>query len=323
MSKHLDGKHKVLLTGATGFIGRSLLSNFLIKEEITPVVAARKPLFRNDIDQLVISDISDASTFPAVCSSGIDIVVHLAGRAHLLKDGANDPLSEFRRVNVKGTVTLAQKAYEMGAKRFIFLSSIGVNGAETFDLPFTELSQPSPYNAYTISKWEAEQELKEFALKVGMEVVIIRPPMVYGVDAPGNFGRLLKVVKKNIPLPFANINNRRSLVALENLVDFIVTCTFHPNAANRTFLVSDDESISTSGIIENLLKGMNLPNKLFYFPQALMTASAKILNREGMAKQLLGSLELNISTSKRLLDWAPKVSTADALRKVGSDYGSL
>lgn len=323
MNDSLGKQRKVLVTGVSGFIGRALWSKLSEHEKIVPVALVRKDLCRTDMDQVVVADLSSESAFSNSLPSGVDTVIHLAGRAHLVSDKADDPLAEFRQINVKGTMILARKAHEAGVKRFIFLSSIGVNGAETFGEAFSEESQPMPYNAYTLSKYEAEQELREFATRTGMEVVIIRPPMVYGADAPGNFGYLLKAVNKNFPLPLSGIKNRRSFIARENLVDFIMICIFHPSIGNQTFLVSDGTPISTSDLIKVLIDGMKKKNTLFYLPKFLLKLGARIFNKELMYKQLVGSLEIDIKKARTLLSWEPKVSTKIALKKAAEEFSTI
>ncbi|MNZ46129.1 GDP-6-deoxy-D-talose 4-dehydrogenase [compost metagenome] len=309
---------KVLLTGANGFLGRQVLS-FSQRRGLEVLACARSadalsPLWVNSPDLGPTADWG-------VLLSGIDVVIHTAGIAHRLGQGGVDLLQQFDRVNVVGTLTLAQQALQAGVKRFIFISSIGVNGAETTGNSFlTESSTPAPRAAYAISKHQAEIRLKELLHGSPMELVVIRPPLVYGAHAPGNFHRLLKLVAARIPLPFSRVRNRRSMVALENLADFIVHCVDHPAAANELFLISDGIDISTPGIIHHLAAGMGHGSCLLPVPVALMRCCAMLLGKEPVYTQLCGSLVIDSSKARDLLGWTPQITPEQALFKAGQDY---
>lgn len=261
--------------------------------------------------------------FPAL--QGVDAVVHCAGRAHVLKDTAADPLAAFRIVNVEGTLNLAQQAVVAGVKRFVFVSSIGVNGVQTaLGKPFSEADQPKPHNAYALSKWEAEQGLLRIADESGLEVVIIRPPLVYGFGAPGNFGSLMRAVQRGWLLPLGAVHNQRSLVALDNLVAFIVTCISHPQAANQTFLVSDGQDLSTTELVRGTAHAAGVPVRLLPVPVWVLQAGATLLGKGDVVQRLCGNLQVDISKARQLLGWVPPVSVDEGLqRAVTSGLPSL
>jgi nucleoside-diphosphate-sugar epimerase len=252
--------------------------------------------------------------------AGVQTVVHLAARVHVLQESAHDPLEAFRIVNVEGTRKLAMSAMEAGVKRIIFISSIGVDGAETFAHPYNESSCEAPHSPYALSKWEAEKMLRHMTDDAGMEVVVIRPPLVYGPGAPGNFKAMLQVVAKGIPLPLGAIHNRRSFVALDNLVDLIITCIDHPNAANQNFLVSDGEDLSTTELLQRMAAALGKPARLLPVPLGLLKAGAMLLGKRDIAQRLLGSLQVDISKTKEVLGWLPPVSVDEALKKTAEDF---
>ena len=306
---------RLLITGATGFVGATLVQNIKSIYNITVLVRTQSNELPATIQQLVAKNI-----FEVDLPDNIDVIIHLAGRAHILNDQLLDPLDEFRKVNVDGTLQLARQALEKKVKRFIFISSIGVNGSVTTQQPFTEDSIPQPHADYAVSKLEAEQELKKLFAGSNTELVIIRPPLVYAAHAPGNFARLLKLVTTNLPLPFAGTSNKRSFVALENLVDFIQTCIEHPNAANQTFLVADQESISISELVQYLKQGMGKKARFIYLPQPLMKLGAACIGKSKLYEQLFESLEVDTSKAQNLLGWKAPISTQQAMLKAGQDY---
>jgi nucleoside-diphosphate-sugar epimerase len=265
------------------------------------------------IEKFPIGDIGPETKWNDALA-GVDSVVHLAARAHIMNDEVADPLAEYRRVNVDGTRNLARQAAAAGVKRFIFISSIGVNG-NINTRPFTEDDTPNPAELYAQSKWEAEQGLWEIQRETGMELVIIRPPLVYGPSAPGNFGSLLKWVEKGIPLPLGAVHNRRSLVALDNLVDFIITCIDHPAAANQTFLVADGEDLSTTELLRRVGRAMGKPVRLIPVPMGLLQAGARLLGKQEMARRLCGSLQVDIAKARTMLSWKPPVAVDEGLRR--------
>ena len=306
---------KILITGATGFVGQSLVKNVSKSYEVIVLIRARSSLLASRVQQIVGKNIFQAD-FP----DNIDVIIHLAGRAHILNEQTTDPLTEFRKVNVEGTLQLARQALDKKVKRFIFMSSIGVNGAVTLQQPFTEDALPQPHADYAVSKLEAEHELKKLFAGSATELVIIRPPLVYAAHAPGNFARLLKLVASNLPLPFAGTNNKRSFVALENLVDFIQTCIEHPNAANQTFLVAEQSSISTRELVQYLKQGMGKKAHFIYIPQPLMKLGAACIGKSKLYEQLFESLEVDTTKAQKLLGWTAPLSTQQAILQAGQNY---
>lgn len=247
--------------------------------------------------------------------SDAQVIVHLAARVHLMRDPASDPLAEFRRVNSEGTLNLARQAAAAGARRFVFLSSVKVNGEAG---AFEESDAAAPSDAYGLSKSEAEKGLREIAAETGMDVVIIRSPLVYGPGVQANFRALIRGIALGIPLPLGAVDNRRSLVALDNLVDLIVTCVEHPAAANETFFVSDGEDLSTPQLIRRLARAMGRPARLISVPAPLLMTTATLLGKRHVAQRLLGSLQVDISKARRLLGWVPPVSVDEALRRTAA-----
>jgi nucleoside-diphosphate-sugar epimerase len=233
-----------------------------------------------------------------------------------MHDNAADPLTPFRVVNVDGTLNLARQAAAAGVKRFVFISSIGVNGSKTAVCkPFSEADLPKPHNAYALSKWEAEQGLIQIAAETGLEVVIIRPPLVYGCNAPGNFGMLTRAVQRGWILPLGAVHNQRSLVALDNLVDFIVTCITHPQAANQTFLVSDGKDLSTTELVRGMTQAAGIPARLLPVPVWALQAGASLLGKGDAVQRLCGNLQVDITKARSLLGWVPPVSVEEGLRR--------
>ncbi|MDQ3060461.1 MAG: NAD-dependent epimerase/dehydratase family protein [Pseudomonadota bacterium] len=307
----------VAVTGAGGFVGRALVAQLLAQG--CPDVRA---LMRLAPDKPVagVSYFSDGDlTAPAPWQpalAGVDVLIHAAARAHLLKDTASDPLAEFRRVNTAGTLALAGQAAAAGVRRFVFVSSIGVNGVQTAPgRAFSEADEPHPHNAYALSKWEAEQGLLQLAAQTGLEVVIIRPPLVYGCDAPGNFGALMRAVQRGWPLPLGAVPNRRSLVSLDNLVDFILTASRHPQAPGQTFLVSDGHDLSTTELVRSMAQAAGVSARLLPVPVWLMQAGASLMGKADMVQRLCGNLQVDTSKAHSLLNWVPPVSVNEGLQR--------
>jgi len=238
-----------------------------------------------------------------------------------MNDDTADPLREFRRINVDGTLQLARQAAEAGVKRFVFISSIKVNGESTVPgQPFTAAQAPAPIDPYGVSKWEAEQQLRKLSAETGMEVVIIRPALVYGPGVKANFLNMMKWLYKGVPLPLGAIHNKRSLVALDNLVDLIVTCIDHPRAANQTFLVSDGEDLSTTELLQRTSRALGKLPRLLAVPAWMLETAAKILGKQSIAQRLLGSLQVDIAHTRETLGWTPPVSVDAALRKTAQHF---
>jgi len=304
---------RFLVTGATGFVGFAVCTE--LAQRNYDVSRAVRRYSGSGGGYFELGDIGPATNWPRALM-GVDAVIHLAARVHITREGPVNPLKEFRKVNVAGTESLAKAAAESGIKRFVFVSSIGVNGAETvLGKPFSETDKPNPHNAYALSKCEAEQDLQRIAAETGMEVVIIRPPLVYGPDAPGNFGSLMHWLRRGVPLPLGAIHNQRSLVALDNLVDFIVTCITHPKAANQTFLVSDGQDLSTTELVRGMAQAAGVPARLLPVPVWALQAGGALLGRGDAVQRLCGNLQVDISRARSLLGWVPPVSVEEGLRR--------
>jgi nucleoside-diphosphate-sugar epimerase len=267
------------------------------------------------VKNVVVASI-DGSTDWHDALAGCDAVVHLAARVHVMTETTADPLNEFRRVNVQGTLNLARQAAAAGVRRFVFVSSIKVNGEATQPgAPFTADDAPTPLDAYGVSKMEAEQGLREIARQTGMEVVIIRPPLVYGPGVKANFATMMRWLKRGVPLPLGAIHNQRSLVALDNLVDLIVTCLTHLAAANQTFMVSDGEDVSTTELLRRMGQAMGHPARLVPVPASWLKVAVGLLGKGDVAQRLCGSLQVDISKTRELLGWTPPVSLDEGLRR--------
>ena len=311
-NKKID--HAILLTGASGFVGREL-SLMLSKLGAKLTCAVRVPFALTGARVEVIQDINEKTDWSR-CLTGIDTVIHVAARVHVMREVSVDPLAEFRRVNVAGTLNLARQAVESGVKRFIFLSSIKVNGEETIDgVKLTEKDIPNPQDAYGISKYEAELGLFEIAKETGLEVIIIRPPLVYGPDVKANFASMLRWVYFRVPLPFGAVKNKRSFVYLGNLISLILCCIEHPNAANEIFFVSDGNDLSISELLIACAKALGKRSLLFSIPPVVLMLLASMFGKHAMAQRLLGSLQVDISKSKERLGWTPPITVDDGLKE--------
>jgi nucleoside-diphosphate-sugar epimerase len=303
---------KLLITGADGYIGSELSCCLEELGKYSLIKLSRTPsLLKN----LILSpELSTNGDWERVLAD-VSVIVHLAGRAHMLNDNVLNPLTEFRRVNMEGTLNLAKQAIKQGVKRFVFISSLGVNGNNNKQ-PFIELDTPNPQEPYAISKLEAERGLLALAKESSLEVVIIRPPLVYGSNAPGNFGSLVKWANKRIPLPFGAIRNQRSFIALDNLVSFIIHCIDHPKAANEVFLISDGEDVSTTQLLKKVTKSFGKRAFLLPIPVSWMTFSAKMIGKADVANRLFGSLQVDSSKARDLLGWKPVVTMDEQLKKI-------
>ena len=306
----------VLLTGASGFVGSRLSS-------VLSGAFNLRQVFRNEpyikpLSDYILCDFESCSDISAAVK-GIDVIIHCAGLAHTPNHNSNNPINNFRKVNVDITLRLAREAANAGIKRFIFLSSIGVNGSFN-TRPFTEQDTPAPTQDYALSKLEAEQGLQKIAASTEMNIVIIRPPLVYGPNAPGNFASLMRWMYKNIPLPLGAIHNKRSFVGVDNLVDLILTCIVHPAAGNQVFLVSDGEDLSTTELLNRVVIALGKKSRLLPVNQQLLEIGLKLLGKRDLVQRLCGSLQVDISKAKKILNWSPPVSVEEGLNKTAQYF---
>jgi nucleoside-diphosphate-sugar epimerase len=309
----------ILITGASGFIGQALCRELLHNNKTSIIfVTSRSPRLENNfpypIEPVAITSLSDLNQRQDILAR-VDCIIHLAARVHQMKDTAADPLAAFRAINTEATLNLARQAAQHGVKRFIYLSSIKVNGEKTTPgCPFTADDTPAPQDPYGISKAEAEIQIRELSAETGLEVVIIRPPLVYGPGVKANFLSMMRWLDKGFPLPLGAIHNRRSLVALPNLVDLIINCLTHPAAANQTFLVSDNEDLSTTDLLRRMSNALGKPAWLLPIPVQWLECTASLLGKKAVAQRLCSSLQLDIHKTQTLLNWTPPISVDEALQ---------
>jgi nucleoside-diphosphate-sugar epimerase len=306
----------VLVTGATGFVGTALLARLIEERRFEVRVALRQESSGcpEGVRRVLVGELAPGTDWQHALV-GATSVAHLSGRVHVMREKAAEPLVEFRRVNALGTLNLARQAVQAGVKRFVFLSSVKVNGERGV---YSEAAPPAPVDAYGVSKAEAELGLRQLATDTGMEVVIVRSPLVYGPGVKANFQTLMHAVARGVPLPLGAIHNHRSMVALDNLVDFILTCIEHPAAANETFLVSDGEDLSTTDLIRRLARAMGRPARLIPVPASVLLGGAMLLGKHEMAQRLLASLQVDISKARQLLGWVPPISVDEGLRRAAA-----
>jgi|SRR5690554_2579378 len=318
----MKNKLNLLLTGASGFVGGAVLAR-LDQQSNCNVTMAVRTMPEQACDSKHVYHVhpldEKADWSPVVAD--VDVVVHCAARVHVMNDSVADPLAEFRRINVHGTMNLARQAAQAGVKRFIFISSVKVNGEGTSGSHFySEDDIPAPIDPYGISKLEAEKALNALATETGLEVVIIRPVLVYGPGVKANFRSMMSWLNKGIPLPLGSTANQRSLVAVDNLVDLIITCIDHPGAANQTFLVSDGEDLSTSELLRRMGLALGRPARLLPVPSWLLKLAALSIGKSSISQRLCGSLQVDVSKAKRVLDWTPPVTVNEALEKTALDF---
>jgi nucleoside-diphosphate-sugar epimerase len=310
---------RILITGATGFVGRGVMAAALGRGWPVRAVTRRSVSWPAGVEGCELPEQSEATDWTPLVRD-VGVVVHCAARVHVMQEAAVDPLAEYRRVNVAGTLRLARQAAAAGVRRFVFLSSIKVNGERTAPgKPFTADDPPRPADPYGLSKDEAERGLRALARETGLEVAIIRPPLVYGPGVQANFLALARWIRRGRPLPLGRVRNRRSLVARDNLADLVLRCAEHPAAANRTLLVADGEALSTAELCLRLAAAMGCPARLLPVPVAALRAAGWLTGRRAVIDRLCGSLEVDDGETRRLLGWQPPLSVDEALRQTVAD----
>ena len=313
--------NKVLITGGTGFVGSVLIAELKRKSNIKFFSAVREINTSIDDVTIVVGNIDGFTDYSAVIKD-IDVVIHCAARAHIMNDESTEPLAEYRKVNVEGTLNLAKQAIKAGVKRFVFVSSIKVNGEHSpLGKPFRSSDIPNPLDCYGVSKSEAEKQLIELSDATGLEVVIIRPTLVYGPGVKANFASLMNLASKGIPLPFGCITkNKRSLVSVTNLVDLIITCIDHPKATNQVFLASDDHDISTSEMVREMLIALDKPSWQLPVPIWCYKLMGKLFNKSDVVERLTNSLQVDISHTKDTLGWKPPQSLQEGFKQTAQAF---
>lgn len=311
---------QVFVTGAAGFLGEAVVFRLLLDRKFIPIAAVRSETRLNGLCRIVRWNLSNP--YDLVPLHDIQVVIHCAARVHVMKEITSDVLAQFRKINVEGTSQLARHAARSGVKRFIYVSSIKVNGESTAPgFPFRALHSPAPLDPYGVSKWEAEEELRKISRATGMELVIIRPPLVYGPGVKANFLKMMAWLDKGWILPLGAIHNRRSLVAIDNLVDLIVTCADHPAAAGRTLLVSDDSDLSTTQLLSAIGGALGRTRtRLLPIPVNILSLLASLLGQKSTVQRLCCSLQVDISETRKLLNWSPPVNIEKALRRTVAYY---
>lgn len=311
----------IFITGATGFVGTALIKRLLRENtQLTAAVLAGEDTghLSAAVAPVTVEPLSDSSDYSTALQN-VDTVIHLAARVHVMQEIVVDPLLEFRKINVEGTAQLAREAAKAGVKRLVFISSIKVNGEETCT-PYTQHSPPIPSDPYGVSKWEAEQALRKIEAETGLEVVIIRPTLVYGPGVKANFLNMMKIISRGLPLPLASITNKRSLIYVGNLVDALAICSTHPAAAGKTYLVSDGEDVSTPELIRRVAKALDVPPRLFPVPLSLMRLAGKLTGKSAAVNRLAGSLTVDSSKIRRELGWKPPFTMEEGLRETAKSF---
>lgn len=308
-------RSKILVTGANGFVGSALCES-LLRKDINVIAAVRT---KSGDDEFSVGDVSASTDWrPALVDC--KTVIHLAARVHVMNEKSSNPLADFRAVNVDATLNLARQALIAGVKRFVFVSSVKVNGEETTGKPYSAFDVPAPLDPYGQSKLEAEIALKALSRDTGLEVVIIRPPLVYGPGVRANFLKLMQWVKMGVPLPLGAVHNRRSMVARENLVDLLMTCSHHPAAVGQTFMVSDDHDVSITELLRMLSACMGTRCLLLPVPARIIAGAAALLGQSAVASRLLGSLQVDMTHTQSTLGWQPVVTLQEGLDKTVAHF---
>ena len=321
---------RVLVTGANGFVGRALVHHLLAEEGTGPfevLAACRQPdlwngaAFAIDMPDLDGDDVGVALDL-MLAQHPVDVIVHLAARVHVMNEKSTDPLASFRAVNVAGSLALAQAAAKHGTQRFVYVSSVKVHGESTpIGQPFAVTQRPMPEDAYGVSKWEAEQALAQLCQSTGMELVVVRPPLIYGPGVKANLAALARLVQRGIPMPLgAMTHNRRSLVGVDNLCSCLLQCIVNPQAAGQAFLVSDGHDLSTADLCRNLAWSMGRPPVLWSIPVHWLKCLAMVPRLGGVLQRLMGSLQVDIHHTRTTLNWSPPVSVQEGLRRAFAQH---
>jgi nucleoside-diphosphate-sugar epimerase len=314
---------KILITGATGFVGSPLCTEMLRQQWHVKAASRARDSFPLSVEPVLVGRIDQATGWTNAVSN-VDVVIHLAARVHVMKDTAADPLAEFLKVNLHGTINLARQAADAGVKRLVYVSSIKVNGESTKEAhPFTETDKSNPKDAYAESKWQAEQALHQIAAETGLELVIIRPPLIYGPQVKGNFIRLFKAIDKGIPLPLAAATNIRNLVYVDNLVAALAICAVHKAAAGKTYLVSDGDDISVTMLVEKIAQLLGRNSRSFYVPVSLLRAAGTLLGRSEQVDRLFDSLRISDQKIRTELAWTQPYSLEQGLQATAAWYRSV
>lgn len=309
-----------LLTGGSGYVGQALARRLLNDRWRVRLALRSSAGVLTGTESAAIDGLSASQDWSSALA-GVSVVAHLAARVHVMSDKASDPLAEFRAVNTAGTLKLARQAAAAGVQRFVFVSSIKVNGERTeLGRPYRSDDSPAPEDPYGISKTEAEIGLRAIAAETGMECVIVRPPLVYGPGVKANFAAMLRWVDRGLPLPLGSINNKRSLVGLDNLVDLLAVCMTHQAAAGQTFLVSDNDDVSTTELLQRVGMALNKPTRLLPVPPALLRTGAALVGRASVAQRLCDSLQIDMTPTMQTLNWRPPLSMQDGLRQTAQTF---
>lgn len=308
----------LLVTGASGFVGRALIGQAIGRGWRVRAAVRREVLFPAGCEVCIVGDVGPDTDWDDALRD-CDAVVHLAARVHVMRESVSDPLREFERVNVQGTSNLARQAAVAGARRLVFTSSVKVHGEER-SVPYGEQDPPAPEGPYAESKWRAEESLRLIAGQTGLEVSIVRPPLVYGEGVGGNFLEMIRWLHKGVPLPFGSLANKRSLVAVDNLVELLLLCAQHPAASHQAFLVSDGEDLSTTELLRRVARALGRPARLWPAPAWLLTRLAAAVGRDEAARRLCGSLQVRTDKARSVLGWAPIVHVDDALRRTALHF---
>lgn len=310
----------VLVTGANGFLGSSLCHDLVSRGYKVKGATRLATVLGGGVESCPVGALDETIDWSRALQN-IEVVIHLAARVHVMRDSASNPLEEFRRTNVAGTESLARQAAQAGVRRLVYVSSIKVNGeGQVGGRAYSELDAAAPQDPYGISKWEAEQALRRVAQETGLEVVIVRPPLVYGAGVKGNFVQMMRVVERGIPLPLGAIYNQRDLIYVGNLVDALIVCATHPKAAGQTYLVSDGERVSTTELLRHLALELDVPARLIPFPASLLRFAGRLSGKSAQVGRLLGSLRVDDAKIRRELNWTPPYSLQQGLQATAAWY---